>query len=156
MRLLVILIGKLLLLATRLKGGAGSAFPGLVIERIYPGFIAAMAKRLSGGSIIVTGTNGKTTTTKMIRGILEDNGHKLVSNRAGSNMSRGVASALLEHASWLGKLDADIGLFEVDEAFTEDVAKKLRPRTIVVLNLLRDQLDRYVSVSEPRVSSATV
>ncbi len=142
-KLPVIWLGKTLLWLTRLRGGAGSAFPGLIVENIYPKFINRMAKDLKDGSILVTGTNGKTTTTKMIRGILEDNGHKSVSNRAGSNMSRGIASALLEHANWLGKLDADIGLFEVDEAFTEDVAKKLHPRTIVVLNLLRDQLDRY-------------
>ena len=142
-KILVIWLGKVLLWATRLRGGAGSAFPGLVVETIYPNFIKRMVKGLSGGSILVTGTNGKTTTTKMLRGVLEDAGHRPLSNRAGGNLSRGVASALIEHADWRGRLDGDVGLFEIDEAFTGDVAQKLCPRTIVVLNLLRDQLDRY-------------
>src|SRR5687767_9869330 len=102
LKILIIWLGKALLWATRLRGGAGSALPGLIVERIYPNFISRVSKSLGGGTILVTGTNGKTTTTKMLRRILEAVGHKLVSNRAGSNMSRGVASALLEHADWRG------------------------------------------------------
>lgn len=143
MKLLVTWFGKLLIVALRILGKGGAALPGLLVEKIYPKYVSKIAGQLRGGSILVTGTNGKTTTTKFLRTILHDAGQKVISNRAGSNLSRGVASAFLEHSNWLGKIDADFGLFEVDEAFMGDVAAKLRPQIVVVLNLLRDQLDRY-------------
>ncbi|MBI3984169.1 DUF1727 domain-containing protein [Candidatus Microgenomates bacterium] len=135
--------GKLLLKLLRLTGQGGAALPGLIVERIYPRFLNRVAKQLGWGAILVTGTNGKTTTTKLIAGMLEAEGHLLVRNRSGSNMSRGIVSAFLEHVRWSGRLRQDMALFEVDEAFMGDVAAKLRPRVVVVLNLLRDQLDRY-------------
>jgi UDP-N-acetylmuramyl tripeptide synthase len=91
----------------------------------------------------VTGTNGKTTTVKMLAGILSDAGETVVTNRAGSNLSRGIVSTLIEHASPSGRFEAGIGLFEVDEAAMPAVAQMLQPRAIIVLNLFRDQLDRY-------------
>jgi UDP-N-acetylmuramyl tripeptide synthase len=141
-RVLMIWLGKLILLLSRLRGGAGSALPGLVIEKLYPNFISKMVKQLDD-IVLVTGTNGKTTTTKMLQHILVDGSCEPITNRSGSNMSRGVASALIENSSWRGRLDAKRGLFEVDEAYVADVAKKTQPSTMVVLNLLRDQLDRY-------------
>lgn len=139
----VLWLGKIILIVSRLRGGAGSALPGLVAERLYPKFISRFREQLSGGSFLITGTNGKTTTTKLLAGIFSGVGKKLVINKAGSNLSRGIASALLEHANWTGKLDASRGAFEVDEAHLVDVAAKLKPKAIVVLNLHRDQLDRY-------------
>lgn len=139
-----ILAAKSLLSASRLLGrGGGSALPGLFAEKIDPGIGAKLASRIPHGSIIVTGTNGKTTTSKMIAAILNDAGEKVVSNRAGSNLSRGVVSALIEHASPSGRFDETIGLFEVDEAAMPTVARMIQPRAIIVLNLFRDQLDRY-------------
>jgi UDP-N-acetylmuramyl tripeptide synthase len=141
-RVLMIWLGKFILLLSRLRGGAGSALPGLVIEKLYPNFITKMVQQLDD-IVLVTGTNGKTTTTKMLQHILVDGARQPTTNRSGSNMSRGIASALIENSSWSGHLDARMGLFEVDEAYVADVAKKTKPSTMVVLNLLRDQLDRY-------------
>lgn len=135
-------LGKSILRASRLRGG-GTALPGLVVEKISPNYLAKTSQKLKGGSIIVTGTNGKTTTSKMLRGILEASGKIVVANRAGSNMTRGIVSTLLENSKITGGLKGEVGLFEVDEAFVPEVARQLRPKVIAVLNLLRDQLDRY-------------
>jgi lipid II isoglutaminyl synthase (glutamine-hydrolysing) len=101
-----------------------------------PEAIARLGARLDGGSTVVSATNGKTTTAGMIAAILAAEGRPPVHNRAGSNMTWGVATALLEGRG------AE-GLFEVDEAWLPRVAQQLRPRLIVLGNLFRDQLDRY-------------
>ena len=143
LRILLIWLGKLIQLSSRIKGNAGSALPGLVVERLVPGWLAKTAKKLKHGAVVVTGTNGKTTTTKIIADVLTKLGHRVIVNRSGSNMSRGIISTLIEHSNWYGGLRGDIGVFEVDEAFVPDVTARLKPRAMVVLNLLRDQLDRY-------------
>lgn len=142
MYLLAIWLGKLIILTTRLVGNAGSALPGLVIEKFYRNFISRAGKKLQQ-VVLVTGTNGKTTTNKLLSEIVKGVGRPVITNRAGGNLSRGIASALLDHADWWGRLDARIGCFEVDEAFLSAVSAKLKPQLILVLNLLRDQLDRY-------------
>lgn len=137
-------IAKIILGLSRTLGrGGGSALPGLIAEKIDPKVGEKLAKKIVDGSIIITGTNGKTTTSKMVSGILTDRGESLVQNRSGSNLSRGIVSALVEHADWGGSIKESVGLFEVDEAAMPAVAKMLKPRAIVVLNLFRDQLDRY-------------
>lgn len=129
---------------SRLLGkGGGHALPGLIAERLDPGLAGRLAARLPHGVIMVTGTNGKTTTTKLIAGILEANGERVLTNSTGSNLRRGVTSALISAADLRGRLDATIGLFEVDEASLRRVTGELKPDHIVVLNLFRDQLDRY-------------
>ncbi len=141
---IIIAIAKFILLSSRLLGrGGGSALPGLVAEKLDANLGAKLAERISGGSIIVTGTNGKTTTAKMLGQVLSDAGEQLVANRAGSNLSRGVVSALIENVGWNGQFKQTLGLFEVDEAAMPVVSRMLQPRVIVVLNLFRDQLDRY-------------
>ncbi|RJQ33349.1 MAG: Mur ligase family protein [Actinobacteria bacterium] len=126
------------------KVGGGSTFPGLLAEKIDPQIITKLSSKLKYGSIIITGTNGKTTTSKMISDILTKAGYEVVSNRAGSNMTRGVASSLIEKSSWMGtKIDGDIGVFEIDEATMAYAVKKIKPKAILVTNLFRDQLDRY-------------
>ena len=101
-----------------------------------PDAIERLAAQLDRGSIVVSSTNGKTTTAGMIAGILAAAGRRPVHNRAGSNMHWGVATALLEQSG-------DEGLFELDEAWLPRVAPQLRPRLLVLGNLFRDQLDRY-------------
>ena len=141
---LILFITKLILKVSRLLGrGGGSALPGLVAERLDPYIGRKLAAGLRGGSIIITGTNGKTTTSKMLAAALADGGKSLIQNRAGSNLSRGIVSTLIEHASITGKFKQTDGLFEVDEAAMPAVCRMLQPHTIVVLNLFRDQLDRY-------------
>lgn len=139
--MLVTWIGKATLYVTKLRGG-GSALPGLIVEKIAPNYLQSCAGNFDM-TLLVAGTNGKTTTTKMIRAILEAEGKTVVNNAAGSNMPRGIISAILERMDWHGNMDADIGLFEIDEGFIGQTAHVLEPESIVVLNLLRDQLDRY-------------
>jgi UDP-N-acetylmuramyl tripeptide synthase len=123
--------------------GGGHALPGLIAERIDPQLIQKLAAKLPNGIILVTGTNGKTTTTKLIAAALQASGERVLTNSTGSNLVRGVTSALIAAADIRGNIDATIGLFEVDEANLRLVAPTLQPQHIVVLNLFRDQLDRY-------------
>ena len=135
-------IGKAVRAVARLRGG-GSALPGLVVERLDPGFMARVLAGLPLGVIAVSGTNGKTTTTKMIVEMLEAQGHRVFTNRTGSNYSRGVVAAMLEECSIRGKLDADIAVLELDEAHAMYFINRVKPRFTLLLNVLRDQLDRY-------------
>jgi UDP-N-acetylmuramyl tripeptide synthase len=116
--------------------GGGTTLPGRLLVRMAPDAIDRLAGRLDRGSIVVSSTNGKTTTAGMIAAVLGAAGRVPVHNRAGSNMHWGVATALLEQSG-------DEGLFELDEAWLPRVAPQLRPRLLVLGNLFRDQLDRY-------------
>jgi UDP-N-acetylmuramyl tripeptide synthase len=122
--------------AARLAGRGGTSLPGKVLTRVEPHAIARLAARLPDGSVIVSATNGKTTTAAMVSTILRRSGTRLVHNRAGANMAGGVAAAL---AAGPG----DMGLFEVDEFWLGPVAAELEPRAVLLGNLFRDQLDRY-------------
>jgi UDP-N-acetylmuramyl tripeptide synthase len=124
--------------------GGGTSLPGKVLTRVEPHAIERLASRLSRGSVVVSATNGKTTTAAMISSVLERAGTRLVHNRAGANMVGGVASALAAVARRGGRaLDADLGLFEVDEFWLGPVVEELEPRALLLANLFRDQLDRY-------------
>jgi len=123
--------------ASRASGrGGGTTLPGRVLLRLAPDAIAQLGASLDAGTTIVSATNGKTTTAGMIAALLEADGRRPVHNRAGSNMTWGVATALLEQ-------HGHEGLFEVDEAWLPRVVEQLDPATIVLGNLFRDQLDRY-------------
>lgn len=134
--------GKAVRAVARLRGG-GSALPGLVVERLDPGFMARVLERLPLGVIAVSGTNGKTTTTKMIVEMLEAQGLTVFTNRTGSNFSRGVVAAIVEESSLSGKLDADVAVLELDEAHAMFFIERVKPRFTLLLNVLRDQLDRF-------------
>ena len=140
--LLSALIGKAVRQVARLRGG-GSALPGLVVDKIDPGFLARVLGRLPHGVVAVSGTNGKTTTTKMIVEILEAQGLKVFTNRTGSNFSRGVIAAAVQECTVAGKLQADIAVLELDEAHAMYFIDRVRPRHTLLLNVLRDQLDRF-------------
>jgi UDP-N-acetylmuramyl tripeptide synthase len=131
-------------LARRAGRGGGTSLPGKVLMRLEPQAIRMLAGRLEHGSVVVSATNGKTTTAAMIASILERTGARLVHNRAGANMAGGVASALAAAARRGGReLDGDLGLFEVDEFWLGPVVEELEPRALLLCNLFRDQLDRY-------------
>ena len=140
-----LLITKAAAQLSRLTGrGRGHALPGLVAEHLDPDLAKKLAAGLAGGVVLVTGTNGKTTTTKFARAMLEAGGERVLTNSTGSNLKRGVTSALIAASDWRGRvLPYTMALFEVDEASLPAVAEALQPRAIVVLNLFRDQLDRY-------------
>ena len=116
--------------------GGGTTVPGKLLWKLDPGAVDELAGRLPLGSALVSATNGKTTTAAMAAEILRGK-LKLAHNRSGANLVSGVASSLLSAR------DAELGLFEVDEAALPEVARRLRPRALCLGNLFRDQLDRY-------------
>ncbi|MGH2803297.1 MAG: Mur ligase family protein, partial [Thermoleophilaceae bacterium] len=123
----------------RVGSGGGTTVPGRLLLRVAPDSLRRMARELEAGSMLVSATNGKTTTAAMIAACLEDAGRPVVHNRAGSNMAWGVATALLD----AGRERGQLGLFEVDEAWLPRVADEVEPRLLLLCNLFRDQLDRY-------------
>ena len=137
-----ILLGKTVRYIARLRGG-GSALPGLFVERIDPQFVAETLAQLPQGVVLISGTNGKTTTTKMVVQLLESQGMKVFTNRTGSNFVRGVAAALLGEVDSHGKIDADIAVLELDEAHAVHFVNQIKPRHSLLLNVMRDQLDRF-------------
>jgi len=128
---------------SRLRGGGASSAPGKVLMRLDPGAIGELSSRLSQGSVLVSATNGKTTTSALLAGILERAGVSLVNNQSGANMAGGIASTLLAAARPRGSIAGELGLFEVDELWLDSLAAELHPRAILLGNLFRDQLDRY-------------
>ena len=138
----VVPLGKTVRHLARLRGG-GSALPGLIIEKIDPDFVRRSLAELPQGIVVVTGSNGKTTTTKMVVELLESQGLKVFTNRTGSNFSRGVAAALLGEVDSKGVLDADIAVLELDEAHGARFVETVKPRFALLLNVMRDQLDRF-------------
>jgi UDP-N-acetylmuramyl tripeptide synthase len=128
---------------SRLRGGGGTSAPGKLLIRLDPHAIATLGARLRRGSVLISATNGKTTTAAMAAAILEREGVALVHNQAGANMAGGIATTLLGAARGGAAMDGELGLFEVDELWLARLAAELRPRTIVLGNLFRDQLDRY-------------
>ncbi len=137
------LIGKAVRAASRLAHGGGSAFPGKIVEQIDPQFLARTLQQLPLGVVLVSGTNGKTTTTRMVASMLESLGLKVFTNPTGSNFTRGVVSSLLAEVSLGGKLDADIAVLELDEAYAVHFVKQVQPDYCLLLNVMRDQLDRF-------------
>ncbi len=135
-------------LGPRLGRGGGTALPGLLAERIAPDAASALARPLAGGAVLVTGTNGKTTTARLLADMLAAAGRPVVHNREGSNLTRGIVSALAAAADWRGRpRDARaLALMETDEAALPAAVRALRPRAVAFTNLFRDQLDRYGEV----------
>lgn len=137
-----VLMGKAVRYIARLRGG-GSALPGLFVEKIDKNFVKDTLAQLPQGVVLVSGTNGKTTTTKMVVELLESQGLKVFTNRTGSNFVRGVAAALLGEVSTTGRLNADIAVLELDEAHAVHFVNQIPPRYSLLLNVMRDQLDRF-------------
>src|SRR3954471_22056900 len=123
-------------LSRRLGRGAGMTVPGKLLSKLDPGAIDRLAARLPLGAACISATNGKTTTSAMAAEILRQR-FRLAHNRSGANLVSGVASTLLSSG------DAELGLLEVDEAALPEVLRRVRPRTVLLGNLFRDQLDRY-------------
>jgi UDP-N-acetylmuramyl tripeptide synthase len=128
---------------SRLRGGGASSAPGKVLMRLDPNAIGELGARLSRGSVLVSATNGKTTTSAILAAILQRAGVSLVNNQSGANMAGGIASTLLAAARQKGDIAGELGLFEVDELWLDSLAAQLHPRAILLGNLFRDQLDRY-------------
>ncbi len=136
-------------LSRRLHLGGGTSVVGLVAQRMYPNIVGHLATQLEHGSVVVTGTNGKTTTSGFIAAILSDAGLRVWRNREGSNLMGGIASSLVIRALPNGHLRRGgraISILEVDEAVVPQAVQSVQARVITFTNLFRDQLDRYGEV----------
>src|ERR1700710_1359723 len=102
MELVAVWVGKLTLLALRVLGRRGNALPGLVVEKLFPRYLARAMGRLAEGVVVVSGTNGKTTTTKMVATVLGQR-LRVLTNDTGSNFVRGVLTAVVAASSWVGR-----------------------------------------------------
>ncbi len=140
--------GKLTRAGLRTLGRGATALPGLVALAVDPGAIGAMTAGLAHGAVLVSGTNGKTTTARMLADVVRAAGWAPIHNRSGSNLDRGIAAALLAEADWSGAPSGDVAIFEVDEASVPRVLGRIEPRVVLVTNLFRDQLDRYFEVDQ--------
>lgn len=145
--ILALVIGKLISFVTRaLRIGGGSAAPGVYALKIDPHLIKTLSSQIPK-TVIITGTNGKTTTTRMLAHLADSCGYKVLRNSTGSNLERGIASALIQSAHLPGgQIKADLAIWELDEASFNNLAPVLNPQVVVFLNVLRDQLDRYGEV----------
>lgn len=142
-------LGKCLLGLARIYGG-GSALPGLFMEKFYPDFVKNALTNLKYGVVVVSGTNGKTSTTKALSQILSDQGLQVFTNPSGSNFLRGIASALLRQCDSTGNIKADIAVLELDEAHAQHFTKQIKPDYCLLLNIMRDQLDRFGEIDKVR------
>lgn len=142
-----IILGKTALRLNKLTGG-GTALPGLLADKISPDLLKQyIEQNFPDGVILVTGTNGKTTTARLIAGVLDEAKIGYVHNSSGSNLVRGILSALLAKSDLKAKITAQMAILEVDEATVPRVLAVCDPKLIVVTNLFRDQLDRYGEVN---------
>lgn len=120
--------------------------PGLVVERLDPEFLAHALSGVRGGIVVVTGTNGKTTTTKMLAAVMRAHGQRVFTNPTGSNFTRGVISSMLGELPLSGRLVADVAILELDEWHALQFAKVVKPTHALLLNVARDQLDRFAEI----------
>jgi UDP-N-acetylmuramyl tripeptide synthase len=145
-KILGTLTGKTVKAGLKFRRHGGHTLPGLVVEKIFPKYLENMLSQLPDGVVLITGTNGKTTTTKIVTEILKATGKKVLTNQTGSNLTRGIVSSITRQASAGGKLNQDIAVLEVDEAQARSLAEHLKPRWVMALNVSRDQLDRFGEV----------
>lgn len=135
--------------ARQLGRGGGTSLPGLIAQRFDPNIVADLAGQIPRGVVLVSGTNGKTTTSRMLRAMLLAAGLQPLHNSEGANLERGLATTLITHTDALGCLQttrSSIGLFEVDEGILPVFLDRMQPRVILLTNILRDQLDRYIEI----------
>ena len=138
-----ILLGKGIQKISKLRGGGGSALPGLFVEKTNPNFLRKTLSKLPYGVVVISGTNGKTTTTKIVSELLAKQGLKVFTNKTGSNFVRGAISAILEEIKVSGKFDYDIAVLELDEAHAVKFCENVPVNYSLILNVQRDQLDRF-------------
>ena len=142
---LAILLCKLSRAALRVLGRGGTALPGTLALRVCPDIVARLARNIR--TVMVTGTNGKTTTCRMIEKMLADAGINCLANRSGSNLERGIAADLCSNATLTGRPKRKTAVIECDEAAFKRVCGEIQPAVVVVTNIFRDQLDRYGEVT---------
>ena len=141
--ILALLVGKTLIIISRLLGNQGSSFPGKMALRIYPGILSELAAQVKGKIIVVTGTNGKTTTSNMLASIITETGAALIHNQSGANMLSGITTAFIDKSSITGRKQFDCALLETDEANVPFLLREIDPGLLLITNFFSDQLDRF-------------
>jgi UDP-N-acetylmuramoylalanine-D-glutamate ligase len=152
-----ILAGRLVRALARLRSrGGGSAVPGLVVNRIAPGLLPSVLSSFPDGLVIVSGSSGKSTTTKMLVAVLEAHGRRVFTNPSTANIAQGLTSALLERTRLNGKVDADLAVLEMDEGHGARIAPSLSARTVLLTNVMTDQIDRFADPEKVAAYLATI
>ena len=152
-----LIVGRLVRFAIRLvRKGGGSALPGLVLSKIAPGLLSATLSKFRDGLIVVTGSAGKSTTTKMLVGIVRAHGKTVFTNPSTANITQGFYSSIIEQANLLGNIPGDVAILEMDEGHAELLTRNISPRQVTVLNVMEDQLDRFVDPAFVRSTLAKV
>lgn len=141
--IIAVIVGKLAIYFSRIAGNQGTDFPGQLARKIYPNILTALAGHIKNGVIIVTGTNGKTTTSNMIAEVFRENASTYVHNRAGANMLTGITTAFIKVTSLSGQRAFDYALLETDEANVPLLLQEVEATMLIITNFFRDQLDRY-------------
>lgn len=149
MNLLLIFFGKLFTLFSRFFNiGSGSTWSGHIALSLNSNFIKQIIRKNNIRIILIAGTNGKTTTGKLIQAILEKNNKKVFQNQAGANLLNGIASSLILNSSLTGTIKKDFAIFEIDENTLPLILQEIKdPDFVIILNLFRDQLDRYGEIN---------
>lgn len=154
---LAILIGRLArVLIRKVRPGGGSALPGLILSKLAPGLLASTLNSFADGLIVVTGSAGKSTTTKMLVAIARAHGKVVFTNPSTANIEQGFFSAILERSDLLGRIPGDVAILEMDEGHAAEITKRIKPRQSTILNVLEDQLDRFVDPAVVRNKLAEV
>ena len=143
-------------LIRKVRPGGGSALPGLVLSKIAPGLLAKTLKSFPDGLIVVTGSAGKSTTTKMLVAIARAHGKSVFTNPSTANIAQGFFSAILERSNLTGRILGDVAILEMDEGHAAEITKRIQPRQSTILNVLEDQLDRFIDPAAVRDKLALV
>jgi lipid II isoglutaminyl synthase (glutamine-hydrolysing) len=148
MNILIIFLGKLISrFSTLLNLGNGSTWPGHIALKFNPNLLKEILNKSNAQIILITGTNGKTTTAKLLQTILERNKQSVFINHSGANLLNGIASSIIQAANFNAALKFDFAIFEIDENTLPQITSQIEPDYIIALNLFRDQLDRYGEVN---------
>lgn len=138
------------------RKGGGSALPGVIVSKLAPGILWRVLNGFERGLVIVTGSAGKSTTTKMLVAIAREHGLSVFTNPSTANILQGFYATIVEKASFAGKISGEIAILEMDEAHAEELSRKVAPRQVTVLNVLEDQLDRFLDPALVRQDLALV
>ena len=140
----------------RFRPGGGSALPGLLLSKVAPKLLAKSLRSFPQGLVVITGSAGKSTTTKMVVAIARAHGLHVFTNPSTANIRQGFFSAIIERSNLFGRIPGDIAILEMDEGHAESITAEVAPRIVTLLNVLEDQLDRFVDPALVREKLAEV
>lgn len=138
-------VGRAVQWLLRVRGGKGSGAPGLVTNKIAPALLPRVLASFPEGLVVISGTAGKSTTTKMVAALLRAHGMRVFTNSSTANLPQGITSAVLDQGDWRGRVDADIAVLEMDEAFGALISSSFAARVVTLTNINLDDIARFES-----------